>query len=984
MHRRFLLLTVCMLASSLVASAQQFTIRQNVTGNNRADIRGQVFRPAEQGSGTGSITSDDDVYLTSFSVVYAAGTEATTLYIYSVLPSSTTLLDNGSAPNLVGESSSVTEDFPYTVYHFDHLVLDKNTTYYALFRQDVTLEFGGSGSTDGPYPGGKMLINTAGVLIANNFTALKFEAEFANELLPDAGDVAALTALYNSTNGANWTNKWNLAGDPFAWHGVAWSGTRVVQINIISNNLVGNLPSALGNLTNLNTLWLPFNSLSGTIPASLGNLNNLESLSLYSNNLSGSIPSELGSLSNLIMLQLGRNNLSGLVPSEIGNLTNLKSLILESNSLTGSVPTSFANLTSLEFLNLGSNSFTGMEVDLGGLSNLTSLSLSGIPLGPIPAWVFELTNLNYLTLTNCSLEDELSSDVGELVNLKGLSLETNSLTGSIPASIANLTSLSSLSLHNNMFSGSLPSSLGDLSQLVVIYAQNNKLTGSIPASLGNLSNLQSLWLNGNELTGEIPTELGNLTNLQSLFLSDNLLEGNVPSSVGNIINLHTLGLDKNSLSGVLPTSLSSLSNLENLYLDENRFDFGSFEPVSSLIASTTVSRISPQKKLAVNESTVIVALGNQLQIDITTAGANNLYQWFRGSTALGTPGSNSMLTIDAFQVENAGTYVCKVTNTSVPGLVLESENIVVTYTVGFDEGFPVISEAKAKQFTINFNLTKNGEVHYVVSPSGLPAPSVQQILNGLTGEGEDALKAGSIVVTISASVPVTVEGLQPTTSYVIYSVATDDFGTVSSIQTTSVTTEAGINFADQYPRMQQAEAEEITIAAKTSKSGEVYFVVLTPGTASPTAQQVIAKQDGTGASTQMGGQETVTANTELIITIASLTSESPYDVYLVAMDDEDIFTEVAKIEAATITGLEQKSGVYVNVFPNPSSDYIEVHTTETSAMHIQLTDIQGRVFHSKLINSEPTRIDVMDFPQGIYFLHYDAASTSGYIKLLKK
>ncbi|MED6179304.1 hypothetical protein PIB30_115891, partial [Stylosanthes scabra] len=47
----------------------------------------------------------------------------------------------------------------------------------------------------------------------------------------------------------------------------------------------GRIPDSLGNLTNLEVLWLTQCNLVGTIPDSLGNLNNLRDLDLALNDL---------------------------------------------------------------------------------------------------------------------------------------------------------------------------------------------------------------------------------------------------------------------------------------------------------------------------------------------------------------------------------------------------------------------------------------------------------------------------------------------------------------------------------------------------------------------------------------------------------------------------------------------------------------------------------------------------------------------------
>jgi len=60
--------------------------------------------------------------------------------------------------------------------------------------------------------------------------------------------------------------------------------------------------------------------------------------------LSGNIPPELGDLIDLQYLYLNDNNLSGNIPSEFGKLINLQYLYLNDNELSGSVPSSLVNL----------------------------------------------------------------------------------------------------------------------------------------------------------------------------------------------------------------------------------------------------------------------------------------------------------------------------------------------------------------------------------------------------------------------------------------------------------------------------------------------------------------------------------------------------------------------------------------------------------------------------------------------------------------
>ena len=76
------------------------------------------------------------------------------------------------------------------------------------------------------------------------------------------------------------------------------------------NTLIGTIPPAIGNLTDLTTLNMSDNQLSGNIPIELGNLTNLLRLNLSTNQLGGPIPDSLSSLTQLTQLYLHNNDAS--------------------------------------------------------------------------------------------------------------------------------------------------------------------------------------------------------------------------------------------------------------------------------------------------------------------------------------------------------------------------------------------------------------------------------------------------------------------------------------------------------------------------------------------------------------------------------------------------------------------------------------------------------------------------------------------------
>lgn len=409
-------------------------------------------------------------------------------------------------------------------------------------------------------------------------------------------DRDALVALYDSTDGGNWTNNDNwLTTAPLGdWHGVTTDANgRVTALWLQENNLRGTIPAAVGGLTQLDVLAL-FREpdLTGPIPSELGNLANLRLLALGGNDLTGTIPPELGNLSHLTGLYLWGNGLTGTIPPELGNLTSLQALQLDGRStasaatfadagpgaqgsrsagpsaqelaapyhylgleddqesaavaasqgnvgLTGQIPPEFRNLTGLTLFTLGHNRLTG----------------------GIPSWIGNFTRLEEFAVHNNQLTGGIPQEIANLGDLELFWAANNNLSGSIPPEIGNLDALTRLGLHDNSLTGNIPPALGDLTSLVQLTLSRNALVGTIPGDLGDLGDLEVLYLNQNRLTGGVPSELGDLNSLVSLSLRDNELTGTLPDEIGDLSNLVRLWVYGNPMSGPLPLTMTKLANL---------------------------------------------------------------------------------------------------------------------------------------------------------------------------------------------------------------------------------------------------------------------------------------------------------------------------------------------------------------------------------------------------------------------------------------
>jgi uncharacterized delta-60 repeat protein/gliding motility-associated-like protein len=492
------------------------------------------------------------------------------------------------------------------------------------------------------------------ILIAGDFTSYDGTTRngFARVNNPPisclpANQRAALVALYNSTNGINWTDNSNwLNADESTWYGVDINACNVININLAGNNLVGSIPTQIGNLSSLSFLELHSNKLSGSIPTELGNISTMAFLRLQNNLLTGTIPASFGNWNNVFLLELNENQLTGSIPTELGQNTLLKYLNLGNNKLSGNIPAQLSSLPVLEELNLGGNLLTG----------------------------------------------SIPTELGNIFTLKLLTLRNNLLTGAIPASIGNLTNLVQLDLDQNQLTGSIPVELGQATALKYLFIYENQLSGSIPIQLGNLVNLETMDIFTNQLTGNLPKELAGCIKLKHLEVANNLLTGSLPKELSALVDLEIFQINDNGFTGEMPVEYLAWTKIQDIYVTRNQLTgVPTFPPAlithleveSNLLEfddlepkiGTTGFIYNPQADLP--GGIISLDAGSTLTIPFSTLGSGNQYQWFKNGVLLAGATLSSFSKTNAV-VSDAGNYTVDITSTLVPGLTLHSLPFVVT------------------------------------------------------------------------------------------------------------------------------------------------------------------------------------------------------------------------------------------------------------------------------------------------------------------
>ncbi|GKV30356.1 hypothetical protein SLEP1_g39173 [Rubroshorea leprosula] len=409
---------------------------------------------------------------------------------------------------------------------------------------------------------------------------------------------------------------------------------KIQHLDLNSCNLSGSLPSQLANLTSLQFLDLSYNEFNIKNLEWLSPLSDLQFLDLSDTDLSkvnNYWPEVINKLPHLSFLQLYRCNLSYDLPQSIPMIntsTSLAYLDLRVNNLSASTFQWLSKFNkSLVHLYLSYNSFQGLiPENVGHMTHLETLDLSGNQFGGIPKSSGNLCKLRYLALSHNNLIGMLPELISNLSGCLQLSLEElilgeNKIKGPLPDMIKNFLSLRHLDFYDNQLSDNIPKWFWNLSSWAFhvnlssndlygvlpnlsttkfadsfgleIDLSKNKLEGPLPVfpvdvtsinlaensfsgSISSLctitsGNLVFLDVSHNQLSGKLPDCMTRWTSLAILNLADNHFFGKIPSSIGSLSRLESLGLQNNNFSGEIPWALRNCSALQFLDLNYNSF-----------------------------------------------------------------------------------------------------------------------------------------------------------------------------------------------------------------------------------------------------------------------------------------------------------------------------------------------------------------------------------------------------------------------------
>jgi len=247
---------------------------------------------------------------------------------------------------------------------------------------------------------------------------------------------------------------------------------------------------------------------------------------------------------SVISIKMPNSGINADLPTEVLTLPELKEIDFRHNRVGvrfDGIPSS----NKLEYVDV-SHTFTE---DLSGiqlLSNLKSLHAEKISFSAFPTNIFQLPNLQVLSLS-----------------------ENKFATGAIPAQFQNMNKLSYFACSECGFNGVLPTWLGSMQNLQYLRLSQNAFNGGIPTEIESLPNLKHLDLSDQRslkggLSGGLPA-FASQADLVEIILHHNFLDGEIPSNfLQNSRNDELIVIDvrSNFLEGTVPASLNRLTEVD--------------------------------------------------------------------------------------------------------------------------------------------------------------------------------------------------------------------------------------------------------------------------------------------------------------------------------------------------------------------------------------------------------------------------------------
>jgi OOP family OmpA-OmpF porin len=142
--------------------------------------------------------------------------------------------------------------------------------------------------------------------------------------------------------------------------------------------------------------------------------------------------------------------------------------------------------------------------------------------------------------------------------------------------------------------------------------------------------------------------------------------------------------------------------------------------------------------------------------------------------------------------------------------------------------------------------------------------------------------------------------------------------------------------------------------------------------------------------TAYGGEQYVTIGNFTADSLLTITPNPNYSISdnscLLLRYASYFFVDSVFILPPPMSVNDLKSNAQFSVFPNPSHDFVTVHSTSNSSVNYFIREISGRLISSGTLSpgSRETTISISDLASGIYFIELSDDQSSSTIKIVRE
>ncbi|KAJ4340569.1 hypothetical protein N0V95_007468, partial [Ascochyta clinopodiicola] len=445
------------------------------------------------------------------------------------------------------------------------------------------------------------------------------------------------------------------------------------ELKLAENNLIGELPASIANLTQLEVLDVASNKLIN-LPAEMRELTQLRSLNVTDNQLR-TLPMELFTATSLTDLIATKNRFEGAFFT-IPSAPLLQDLRLSGNTIATLSESDTLDLPALKYLDLSANRLSSLP-NMTSWTSLGTILLGQNKIAAFPEGFFSLSQLRVadFTANDIAKVDERIALMDGLENLtlaanpirerKFLTMSTDDMKRDLasrlqPEEIATaddefdeflseeqvpevsngwaVTPSGTLDLTSNSFTELDEDALIALTETNDIRQINlqNNLLQTIPMAFAHLPYLTILDLTKNSISSPLASAL-DLPKLRDLRLSGNKLNSLTPLTAHLAApSLQTLDISQNRLTGSLPSLRDSFPALITLIASDNAIIDVPADSLSGLkivnLSNNNIERLDPRIGLHAGTLTSLIVEGNKFRVpnyQVLSKGTDAILGWLK-------------------------------------------------------------------------------------------------------------------------------------------------------------------------------------------------------------------------------------------------------------------------------------------------------------------------------------------------------------------